>query len=231
MKYELSFCLITFLAADVFAFIYKYRYEGSDHEHQVEKIEACCLSFRIFFLVFSTLTSCIIKHFHHSIIPYGECLECSRSLEKVLASRISIISFHNYLEDTSDSEGHIMLEFYELIKIFEDEIEKIQLEGSASSESTRLEAFNLASEIMNNYINSIEFLTKNIPQDVVLAIKRKMESQNIDKHLFDSVYGIVMNRLQKSYNDFTNSPHFKQLQIELLKNEIIYEREHRSNLL
>ena len=86
--------------------------------------------------------------------------------------------------------------------------------------------YEMAININNQYLRPSSLKKVNLPEEVenVNITRFNTLSNKLDKHLFDPVYGIVINELHNYFIKFKSSPFFHKLIIQLAKTEIYYER-------
>ena len=192
-----------------------------------------CINLRIILIMLSILSCSLLKVFSKEIIPFCEGIESSVSLESVLCSKISLNYFQEFIRLNNKEYDLQVLELFQLIKIVEIDIDNLSFVNCREKGNLEREIKAISLNILRNYISNPKsrYIKSVIPQELHLVIKQKIDSMNFDKHIFDPLYGLILNRLQIIYKDFKSSSAFKKLQISLLKNEIIYERAHRSGLL
>lgn len=165
-----------------------------------------------------TVIAPILKRREGNIIPYGETWECAKNLELTLNTILPFTYFVSYIKTETDPISKNILGMFTEIKLYE---------AKADSREYNQEVLDLATNIMNNYINSEDASEKTgLPQEVLARIDKKFKcmGQIADKHLFDSIYGIIMGKLHKLFVSFKKSKVFNQLKEELIRNEVIYER-------
>jgi len=152
------------------------------------------------------------------IIPYGETRDCTSNVEITLATELPFIYFSYFIESVAGNNGKYLVTCYTQLKLYEDLVEK----GDAQQE-----AYAMASEIERNYLKEeSEMKIEGIPIEIMKNLEKKLCNLkvNLDKHLYDPLYGFILNKLQEYYVAFKQSEVFKELCCELRNNEIIYER-------
>lgn len=178
----------------------------------------------IILLVRNTLCSLIsiffpaIKSKEENQIAFFETRECVRNVELTMSTELPFMFFSYFVGEADSENGHNIIELYTKIKLYE---------ARADDEEIEQEKFEAATGIMNEFIQKdAHSEVKGIPEEVREMISRKFEnlSENLDKHLFDPIYGIIINKLQVLYSAFQKSTTYDNLILELRINEIIYEK-------
>lgn len=167
----------------------------------------------------------IMKSKEEIMIPYGETRECISNVELTLSTVLPFKYFSAYIENYPVADAKNILALYTEIKLYESKAETEEYEEMS---------FDKATNIINDFIRPDGKLkVREIPEEVCELLNKKFENlrENLNKHLFDSVYGIVINSLQGMFSSFKKTGFFKQLCMELRENEIIYERLVRSQLI
>lgn len=167
----------------------------------------------------------MMRGLHRKFVPYGETRKCVSNIELALATRSSFLVFFDFIKSIEGDRGRNTIMLYAQIKRFED--------ISAQRENQEL-AIRLAGRIANDYLlDQSEFRVEGVPEEVRQHIGAKLQnlSAYLDSHLFDPLYGVVLNILERHFEQFRKSSAWQTLLIELRNNEIVYERLIKSDLL
>jgi len=167
-----------------------------------------------------------VMQYHVEVItPFGETRECVSSVEMALSSELPFLYFFEFIESVDGIRGKNVINLYIEIKLYQD--------AATNGE----DVIEIAKEILKDYLEqSGEFSVKGIPEKVKDMVKTKINNkeldiQELDIHLFDRVYSVVMLKLEKYFELFKNSVLYKNLLRELKNTEIIYERLINSELI
>jgi hypothetical protein len=167
----------------------------------------------------------IMRGLHKKLIPYGETRKCVSNVELTLTTRSAFLVFLDYIKATKGDKGRNAIMLYSEIKRFED--------VSANRANWEL-IIDMAASIEHDYlIDQAEFKVDGIPNEVRQNIGVKLQDLNryLNPHLFDPLYGVVINILKKYFEEFKKSHEWKLLLIQLRNSEIIYERMIKAGLL
>eukprot|EP00826_Nyctotherus_ovalis_P017237 TRINITY_DN15063_c0_g2_i5.p1 TRINITY_DN15063_c0_g2~~TRINITY_DN15063_c0_g2_i5.p1 ORF type:complete len:423 (+),score=116.55 TRINITY_DN15063_c0_g2_i5:152-1420(+) len=162
-----------------------------------------------------------VMQYHVEVItPFGETRECVSSVEMALSSELPFLYFFEFIESVDGANGKSVINLYIEIKLYEDMVMNAE-DGSKA-----------AKEILRDYLEPTgESSVKGIPEKVKDMTKTRISSGEMEVHLFDRVYSVVMLKLEKYFVLFKNSLLYKSLLRELKNTEIIYERLINSELI
>ncbi len=160
----------------------------------------------------------VLKNPQGKIIPYGETRECVNNVEIALATELPFMYFARYVELVAGEKGRNLITLYTQIKLYEDE---------AENNTNQEDVYDMATAIQQEYVQAnAPARLDDVPTEVTESLTRKFDSLRnyLDKHLFDSLYGIVINKLQEYFVAFQKSELHRHLYDELKCNEIVYDR-------
>jgi len=185
----------------------------------------CILVGRNVLTLFVSFMLPIIKGLHRRFTPYGETRKCVSNVELALTTPSAFLVFLKYIKYARGDAGRNVIMLYSQIKRFED--------ISANRENGE-EIIELATSIEHDYlIDQAEFRVQGIPNEVRQHISMKLQNLGmyLDSHLFDSLYGVVINILKRYFEEFKRSYEWQILLIRLRNSEMIYERMIKADLL
>ena len=176
----------------------------------------------------------IYESYNSKIMPYGETRECVSSIEMTLSTITPLQYFTQYIRSTAPQ--HLAtLHLYMEIKMFEElagsqEISDNPLNLGSPAREGHLDIRRLYDKGIRIYKEYLEKGANNvlryIPEavhDIMLQRFRDLK-ENLDKHLFDPIYGVIIKQLNNLFLEFAKSTLHHQLIYELAKTEIYYER-------
>ena len=155
---------------------------------------------------------------HDLILPFPVNRECIRSLEMVLHIPIAAEYFYEYLEKLSnDDNAPAFFGLYTDIRAY-DRMWK-------DEDTTRDERLQQAFEIYDNYVKEGAEWELSLPSFVQSDLDEKMArvEDNLDDHLFDTLYSYVLAVLNNHFMQFKRSRLYTLLEEEVQKQEALYD--------
>ncbi len=199
------------------------------HEQGSDNLSASMYFFvlvvRNVIVVIASIVVPVLTSHKGDLVPYGETRECVESVELALSTELPYQFFSEFILNTAGTPGINVLTLYTQIKLYE---------ACPEGPERQQELFGLANSINSDFIlPNAPLAIPDIPPQVRTVISRKFQdlAPNLNKHLFDSLYGVIINKLQDYFEQFKKSEEYKQLLQALRINEIIFERLSRAGLI
>ena len=156
-------------------------------------------------------------------IPEKIEAEALNKVEDALTNEDSLNYFIKYLRKNNRPEGIIFIEINELIT----EYEELAKQDTDNPNIIRQRGEEIWKKIKQHTTNS-ELFNKTIIEGVEENLSSESE---LDSHLFDQIFGVVINELQNLYEGFRKSRHYASLAKKQEVMSIIVTRMQKVNLV
>ena len=209
-------------------------YEYKSHCHIDESIWTngiFMLILRNWLLLANIVYTCFVEPQTDKLSSYSVdelSRECLFKVESALATEHTLLKFIEYLAKEGCFVSINQINAYALIKDFE---EFACPDADHSNEELRSHAKDIWCKLqISEKEPNPDYV---IPHDIKSSIEQKIESADemLDRHLFDQLYGIIINSLQRSYVDFRDSTEFKTLSADLDRKSLISHKLRKFSLV
>ncbi len=183
-------------------------------------------------LAFIIIYTCLIEkpaELMHRLSIYADETnrDCLVKVETAIVTEQALAKFVEYLKREGILSKIKEINAFTLIREFE---EFAAFDSGNPPESVHEKA----AEIWDKFCNEeTDVHLGQIPPDIGYTISEKLKDDDdgVDKHLFDQVYGMIINSLQRCFMEFRNSQEFRELSLELDKKSLISGKLKKADLV
>ena len=146
--------------------------------------------------------------------------ECLTNVETALVTEHALVKFVEYLTNEEFTEGITQIRAFTLIKEFEEYANALDTDDNNSVREKALDLWQkLTSKDSNIYMDGLG-------KEIKYMIQSKLQNYDeiIDQHLFDQVYGVIINSLQRLFIQFKISNECRRLSQDLYRRNVVTNR-------
>eukprot|EP00826_Nyctotherus_ovalis_P056496 TRINITY_DN7640_c0_g1_i5.p2 TRINITY_DN7640_c0_g1~~TRINITY_DN7640_c0_g1_i5.p2 ORF type:complete len:179 (+),score=61.52 TRINITY_DN7640_c0_g1_i5:338-874(+) len=160
----------------------------------------------------------VLRDGNKEVFAEVEDEELTEKVEGVLLGNLSCAYFAEFLKSFASIEGMNAYNLYLMIKEYEEEVDKDLTKARTK-----------ASQIVMSYLKKDSLRIEEITDKVRENIERDLE--RLDRNLFITLFGIVINKLEEYYVIFRQSELYKCLRWDLENRKVILQRLNYAGLM